>query len=107
MSSMTSRCTARVAMHVNRTAQRFDFADPPLVVRVDTDYGPNASTPTWVKGGEGLTLSAGKLPMSCCNGFPRNLRHVTQRLMREATSRLAPTIQNPAERSAPSVKLRP
>lgn len=60
ISSTTSMCTALVTKQVNSIPKRFEFVLPPRVLRVIIDQGPNASTPTLVKGGDRSRRSAGK-----------------------------------------------
>lgn len=60
MDSTSSMCAALVDMHVKSTAHLLLSALPPLVRRVITIHGPNTSRPTLVKGGIGVSLSAGK-----------------------------------------------
>jgi len=75
--SISSICTALVNMHVNNTAQRLLWAQPPLVRRVTIFHGPNTSKPTVVKGGSGVTRSAGKSAIFRVCILPRNFRHMT------------------------------
>lgn len=75
--SITSICIALVVMHVNKISQRLLFADLPLVLRVRICQGPKVSKPTYVKGGPGISLSAGKSAIFWVCSCPRNFLHVT------------------------------
>jgi hypothetical protein len=49
-----------VTRQVKIIAHRFDCALPPRVLRVVICQGPKVSTPTFVKGGDGSSLSEGR-----------------------------------------------
>ena len=54
ISSINSRCTARLVMQVKKIAQRLLFAEPLLVLRIIIPQGPKASTPNYVNEGDGF-----------------------------------------------------
>lgn len=60
ISAINSMWTALVVRHENSTAHLFDWALPPLVLRVTMFQGPNTSNPTFVNGGPGSNLSFSK-----------------------------------------------
>ena len=62
--STSSTCIYLVTRQVKRMAHRFDCALPPRVVCVVICQGPNVSTPTFVKGGDGSSLSEGRSAIS-------------------------------------------
>jgi hypothetical protein len=58
--STSSMCIYLVTRQVKKMAHRFDCALPPRVLCVVICQGPNVSTPTFVKGGDGSSLSEGR-----------------------------------------------
>lgn len=51
ISAINSMWTALAVRHENSTAHLFDWALPPLVLRVTVFQGPNTSNPTFVNDG--------------------------------------------------------
>ena len=70
--SATSRCVARVLMHVNIHPHRLA-----LLLRILTNSGPKKSTPVWKKGGdEAATLHDGRSAIIVGLGFAREILHM-------------------------------
>lgn len=80
--------------HVNITPHLLLLACPPLVRLVTTDHGPNTSTPVYVKGGAGLTRSTRRSAILWVLTFHEEIK------------RLAPIIQEPADRIMLFIKKR-
>ena len=72
---------ALLAKHVKTNPQRLEFATPPLVLLDCTVHEPNASKPTFVKGGLASVLSGGMTAICCTNIEPRSFLDVTQELI--------------------------
>lgn len=108
ISPTSSMCMALDTRQVKRMAQYLDVVLTPLVFfYTTTGQGPNASTPTKLKGGPGSILSNGRSAIFVHPRFPRSFLHIMHDLIREFTSRRNPTIQKPAHLTAPSVTCLP
>ncbi|KRZ08897.1 hypothetical protein T11_3894 [Trichinella zimbabwensis] len=82
MSNTTSKCTARVTMHVNRQMYAFCAGRCSSF----TYNGPAKSNPTLLNGNDGVTLSGGRSLINGQNGQASCFRQMMQALMHLLTA---------------------